>query len=151
MDFIITGLPRSRTFWTATYLGWSHDPLYRIDSIDDLKNENFVDTVVGRYYNLFSKIYPSAKWIVILRDPQEVRKSLKAKMPKLDLSLPLSFLDMDYRLLKQIPASLTIPFHKYNESGEQLHKVLNLPFNKEKWKWQCEMNVQVPDLQLMVN
>ncbi len=151
MEFIIAALPRSRTFWTATYLGWEHDPLYRIPCVDHLKDENFVDTVVGRYYNVFKDLYPKAKWIVILRNPSEVFESIMKKEPSLDLSVVSSFLEMDYKLLQKIPSELLIPFEKYNSFGKQLHEVLGLDFNPDKWKWQCEMNVQVPKLQLVGN
>lgn len=89
--FFITGFPRSRTAWTATYLTQGnihcfHDGLVECDEVKGLRSlfesagKPFVgnsDPANALFHPFLMEAFPDANWFVIWREPKEVLKSLE--------------------------------------------------------------------------
>lgn len=85
--FLITGLPRSRTSWLANLFTTGnqfcyHDLLAKVDSL-----EHFTDMLAGGrgdsdaglmlIFPLVKQILPDARWLLVLREPDDCKASLK--------------------------------------------------------------------------
>jgi len=88
MNYLITGLPRSRTAWFAEFMGCPHEPIVRMNNISDIdeffeKNEGCSDFGMGFWLGyILEKIKPRV--LVIERPIEDVKKSLKS----LNLDIP---------------------------------------------------------------
>ena len=95
MDFFITGLPRSRTAWLANFLTTgasycAHDALLGVSSFVELDAKlralpgelrGDSDSAALLFAPRLFAMYPEARWVVVLRDPEEVVWSLLSMEP----------------------------------------------------------------------
>ncbi len=70
MKVCVFGLPRSRTAWFAAWLGATHEALAGVSSLADLP-ERMCDTATI-FAPAVVRAYPEARYLFVLRDPQEV-------------------------------------------------------------------------------
>jgi hypothetical protein len=90
-SYFITGLPRSRTAWLSNLLTWGpsfcwHEGsrifrgaqgLARALNETDYTYAGTADSGLIYHWDYLTRVMPFAKWVVIRRDPIEVRDSLK--------------------------------------------------------------------------
>lgn len=118
MDYIITGMPRTKTAWLAVFFNslngcdcW-HEVLSEIGLKQSLELTTRIDRLQGAsdsgilfHWKEFISAYPKAKWIIMDRDMTDVFKSAhKAGIPEFNLEVALlkfeellEFMDGDKR------------------------------------------------------
>ena len=83
--FWIVGLPRSRTFWLAEFLGCMHEGLYYFPDYDDfLKSDQAGDSTTA--YTQIRDFIKNERKIVVHRDIEDVKTSLLAIFGELDFN-----------------------------------------------------------------
>lgn len=86
--FFITGLPRTRTSWLANLFSdgrsfCHHDLFGLVGSVAEFKRKlqpanGDSDSAAMLYYDALKKLFPEARWLLVLREPQEAIDSLLA-------------------------------------------------------------------------
>jgi hypothetical protein len=140
MRFIVLSLPRSRTAWLAHWLGVPHEPLAECSSICDLDCEGLVDTTAVMFWRTLVRKWPAAAFVIVKRDPDEVRESLrKIKAPCL-VSIALTHLR---RAEKELGQALVVDYRDMNARLPEIWRVCkNTPFD-QAWTMQCvAQNIQ---------
>lgn len=80
IPFFITGLPRSRTAWLANWLTTDaslvyHDVPLPMDLRGEWKQIGFSGPELVAEYEAMTRLYPGAKWLVVLRAADDARQS----------------------------------------------------------------------------
>jgi len=78
--FVITGLPRSRTAWLANLFTTDtticyHDRPFTLDLADSGKVVGFSGPQLCLQFDEIVRFYPTAPWLIVLRDQDEARKA----------------------------------------------------------------------------
>ena len=143
-QFIVLSLPRSRSAWMAHFLRYGgtrvgHDLIPQCSSIAEFRARlaplaGTCETGAVLGWKLIKSELPSAKLVVVKRDPLEVAGSL-AKFgiePDLD-ELVRRWVMLD--IVSDLPGTLTIPYHALRtpEACKALFEFcLDFPFD---WDW----------------
>lgn len=160
-------LPRSRSKWMAEFLATGattmHDPLKKCASIEELGERIdrrlfldpdtavFVaDTAAVLFYEQLRARFPGARWLVVSRPVEEVRRSLEAQGVPAEMlhEFVLAFTEV----IAQVAHTRSRDFVKlvrYHEIDAELHNVWKfVGVAKPLWPWYVEMmtarNIQVP-------
>ena len=126
MRFLVTGLPRSRTAWLASFLRCPHEPLTYCATLDDLGRiagtGGCCDTVALLLWKRIRAKWPSARFVVVRRNPKEVRASLRA------IGLPASYLGAALQSLDEACTTAVSPalVVDYGDLNDRLPEI---------WQW----------------
>jgi len=162
-NFIVHGLPRSRTKWLSKFLTYkdytcTHEMAMTFREVDDFRNhfkENIgsCETGVAQGWWMIQRVLPGIKTVVVKRPVEEVLQSLKA----LDLG-PYSFFDwgrlehlMHYgdKMLDQIsnhPGVLTVQFKdlkRMETCASVFEHCLPYKFDIKHWSQLKNQNLQI--------
>lgn len=74
MKYCVVALPRSRTAWLAAWLGVEHEPLSRVDSLDEAP-EGVVDTASALFFPGLFRRWPDARYLFVFRDLAQIARS----------------------------------------------------------------------------
>jgi hypothetical protein len=166
--FFITGLPRSRTAWTANFLSvapafcW-HDGLSNTPSLKAFQTKMEAHEICGDsdsglpfFYDELREMYPEANWVVLRRDPEEVVVSLARMnpyfgMPRINVEEARSMVTASSKQLDKIASnSKTLELRwsdlSLRESARSLwwHCLRDaVPWRNERWEQLRDMNVTV--------
>ncbi len=152
-NFIILGLPRSRTAWLSTFLTYDpwtcgHDILKGIYTKTDLRDffmrpyTGASDTGLIEYLNVLRPL--DLKVVIVLRPVQEVEKSLKSLGLPSD-SLFLSYLENLLKVESERPGVKTFRYEDLKRQSvcrEIFEHCLDLPFDVPWWKELKDLNIQ---------
>jgi hypothetical protein len=159
-NFIIFGLPRSRTFWLSRFLCYGdwhcgHDEIRYLRGLDDIaawfkqENTGTVETAAAPWWRLVNHYAPDTRMITIRRDPEEVIRSMQAlgfsnsevlrkQIYKLDCKL-----DQLERRNQQV---LSFKFEDLTQE-ETCAKIFEhcLPYRHDRTWWQsmADLNLQI--------
>ena len=135
MKFVITGLPRTRTAWAAAYFNTCpdtfcyHEATWTKESLDKpYKNVGNADSGVILVPDWLTD-NPVDKIIVIHRDPEQVKKSLR----ELGMKGKEGLVDQMVPVLKRLPG-IHIKFEEYNDQLPRIHDYLGIPYDARKAK-----------------
>lgn len=144
MRYIICALPRSRTFWLSVVLSYEgevclHDPIGKF-GIELPQSDGISDTGAWLVYPELCGRYPKAKWIVVWREPKEVKESLSKK------GIAPITIDMGAEMLAGIKdkAYLTIPYRELDAYGPVLWEAagISADYPKKYWNKMKLINLQ---------
>lgn len=149
-NFLILGLPRSRTAWLAYFLGANHDAGIMAGSTEDFLQAVDVGTVETGAHLAFPLVRarrPEAKVVLVRRPLREVLKSMSAlglSGPEIESELK----DRDETLdrIAQYPGVKSIEFKDLNEpfNCSWLYEYLTgKPLEPNWWAQASNLNVQV--------
>jgi len=162
VNFYITGLPRSRTAWFANFFTYGDSFCYHEASKFWVHNKSLASVMSGAdtryvgnsdsglllYFDEIIRDAPSAKWVIIKRDKNEVEKSLKRifKHGYTDV------LDIASGLLDRcaaITCAMVVDFDALREFDimERIwtHCLPDIPFPVERWRMLNDMKVELLD------
>lgn len=156
MNFIIYGLPRSRTFWLSrflTYGEWNctHDEIIRLRGLDDLASwrslpcQGSVETAAAPFWRLINK-HPT---VTIRRAPDAVIASLNATGLLYDQKiLRDQIMKLDQKLNqieRRVPNTLSVQYDDLDEAGcrKIWEHCLPYPFDREWYETLAKMNLQI--------
>lgn len=127
-QFIITGLPRSRTAWFAAYftnckMRCHHEPLDVEETL--FRGESVSDSSLG----LHPELTIGYNVLVIERDPNEVLTSLANICGS---QLAQTVVDSCLPGLEKITGK-RIKYGEINDRIEEIHEYLGVPFDKERF------------------
>lgn len=155
MDFVITGLPRSRTAWTAAYL--THGETFCIheglklcaNGVGALRKafprhaiyRGISDPAAALAQDKFIAEFPLAKWIIIERPYKDVEMALKRA------NAPSDGLHIIQAKLEELRAKvdpLVIPFQDLNQCIENMARHINPAWDhsKERRDMMLSLNIQ---------
>lgn len=157
IPFFITGLPRSRTAWLANWLTTDHSLVYHdvpmpVDLRGEWKHIGFSGPELAEEYECLSRLYPSAKWLVVLRPESEAKASF-LKWSGDSLSVPEETFDQLWhervkRLARVVasPNARMVEFNRLDEASEARkvweYLMPELEFDASRWRVLNEFNVQ---------
>lgn len=145
--FFITGMPRARTAWLANFLTWgdafcAHDLSMRCESVAQLAAR--IDALPGAFPGVSDSAlclipdriraqWPDARWVVLRRDPAQVRFSLQAMgaypgLAKVGPELAVEIVTRVEQGLASFTRDPRVLFVEYDDlnSMEKLHTI---------WQW----------------
>ena len=157
-NFIVVGLPRSRTAWLAKFLSYDqvrcqHEPSLRFESIIDLDfyfsdpHAAASDCMMTWLWRDILKVRPAARFVVIRRPRIEVEASLA----KLGITLPSWFLEKMDRRLDEIVVEagrgrvMRKAFHELAEEDhcrDVFQYCLGREFDPDWWAMLKDANIQ---------
>lgn len=153
MDFIVTGLPRSRTAWVANYLTYGdmfclHDALVNWDDLKlpDVEYAGIADSGASLFQDNLSERFPDAKWIIIERNYTDVQASLK----KMGLNVDTFVVQTKLEELRGKKNPLVVPFATLDESIKDIAKYINPDWqlNQVRHEMLLRFNIQVTPEQI---
>lgn len=158
-NFFILSLPRSRTAWLANFLTFEnsfcfHEGLLECDKVDKLKSL-FASTgkqIVGNsdcgnilFLDELIKAFPDAKYVVIKRPLEEVKKEMRGMgLGDWDgWTLDISEKRMN-EVMKDVDA-LIIDYHDLDEQAcKQIwDHCIGTPFNSTRWRMLDGLDIQI--------
>jgi hypothetical protein len=157
LDFIITGLPRTKKAWLANYLTngnvYCGFEVFREgpDNIDiflpdgeymshhDIVLTGAADTSAALYQDRIMKDYPDLQWIILERDYQDVSKSVK----NLGFSVNQGLHDLSVKLaeLRSKHNPLVVKSDELFDSIEGINRELGIPYDSQRLTMLKELNV----------
>jgi len=146
-NFLITGLPRSRTAWFAAYLTQgevlcTHEAIaHKLPMTSE--NHKYVGTADSGYVldPDWMEEYDGIKIVIIERDTQECIDSLNGLIPQ-DCSWLLRSMA---RALGKVDA-LRVPFYDIERNLEEIHDYLGLPgYSQERATLFSALNIQAQE------
>ena len=163
-QFIIYGLPRSRTAWLAAFLShgdWRchHDAILEAESLwglEDLLDKprtGTVETGLTRGFLVMRDLFPNARVVVVRRPVRDVAESAA----NLGWEYPDGYLEEEAErldLISRVPGVLTVSFESL--ASEAVCKAvyeycLQHPFDRSWWASLARKNIQInTSEQLMV-
>lgn len=146
LSFIVVGLPRSCTTWTANWLTTDdtlciHDPLYKykLEELDQLQTDKLLGISCTGLWKYPKFIHDhSARKIVIHRDLNDINESLVNEIETNKLS------EKDAKVLYDIDG-MHVQFDDlfHPVSAKQIYEyALNKPFDSVRHAYLVEMNIQ---------
>lgn len=156
--FLVVSLPRSRTYWTAQFLGVPHDIFMDMTCADDLDGffaieRGAVDTLLGSVWRGVVERVPDLRLILIHRPVDQVISSFARAGIR---STAFSNVLRDYAAAMRDPdlrarAELVVTFDglRQFEVCDRLHQVcLGTPADYARWEMLSDQNLQcdVPDV-----
>lgn len=159
-NFLVTGLPRSRTAWMSAFLSTEnsicqHEPTAFMNSVDDIVKfykawpHKFVgasDSGMGMWIDWVLGII-KPKTLIIERSLTDVEQSLE------DMKLPVPATNYCDLLLgklltvKNHPLVLWVPFDALNEQRVMQkiwwHLLPGEPFDEQRYRRMCNLNITV--------
>lgn len=138
----VTGLPRSGSAWLANYLSYGpgmfiHDAWKsctpeafktRVELEKDIKVAGVVDCGNALIFDKIDKVFPEAKWVLITRPPDDVRKSCDTiQFPYMDFTAKLRSL-----LLKK--DALKVPFVEMFDRADEIGRYLFDDWSCPSWR-----------------
>ena len=155
-QFIIYGLPRSRTAWLAAFLShgdWRchHDAILEAESLWDLEDilskphTGTVETGLTRGFLVMRDLFPNARVVVVRRPVSDVAESAA----NLGWEYPDGYLEEEAErldLISHIPGVLTVTFESL--ASEAVCKAvyehcLQQPFDRSWWAALARKNIQI--------
>ena len=141
--FIITGHPRSRSAWFAAYLTCgdtfcTHEGLLRDYWPEGYKNSGTADSSFSLVQRLVNEDFADSTLVMIDRDIEEVRSSIKA----LNIPVVEGSLEFAQGMMLMMPAGLRVKFTEINVSLPQIHDYLEIPFEQKRAALFCQLNIQ---------
>lgn len=120
-NYLITGLPRSRTAWFAEFMGCDHEPTFHMDTVDDIaayfaKNRGASDHGLGFFVKHIVEDL-GIRTLIVERSIEDVIKSLGEFFPHIDYRHSYDFcLRLAGKLdeVKKNPLVMVLPFEKIN-------------------------------------
>jgi hypothetical protein len=155
MDFIIVGLPRSRTAWLASWFSCGHIHCHHdaltttnVGDVEEPKAINgMADTGAAFKYKELKAAYPEAKWLVIDRNKDDVAKSLiKCVGHLMTEEEMVTKLDFTQAILNQIDDCIRVKFDRINVSLEKIWDYClggKVEFDPIRAKLYTGMNIQI--------
>lgn len=145
IKFTITGFPRSRTAWFAGY--FTNGPVICYHEAyfnhEDMDSEGYTHIGNSDSGHLFNKEDTSDhRMVVVHRDIEQVRKSM-LNLWKEDSGWLLQSMG---RALDNIKG-LHIDFPDIDKRMEEIHKYLDIPYNKERHALFTTLNIQAQNLE----
>jgi hypothetical protein len=156
--YIITGLPRSRTAWLATYFTYGesfcfHDELldgpHVLNSKMRLASKRFAhvghaDPVNILYWQQIDEMLEHPKWVIVWRNPDEVITSCQRFMPNSEQVIH-GMIGLISKLIQSGAQTLSVDFRNIDATLPEIEKYLGLtdfcpPARKEML---CRFNVQI--------
>lgn len=150
--FLVVGLPRSRTFWTAQFLGVPHDIFMDMTCADDLDGffaieRGAVDTMLGAVWRGVVARVPDLRLILIHRPVDQVVSSFARAGIR---SAAFTSVLRGYAAAMRDPdlharADLVVTFDGLRQFGvcDQLHQAcLGAPADYARWEMLSEQNLQ---------
>lgn len=124
--FFITGLPRSRTAWFAEFMTYNgvychHELLNNIKNKSDFEcimksGDNVGNSDCGLFITNHEDMFPEAKTVIIHRDLNDVRDSLKNK----GINFPVNLL-RNIEILNSAMNGLHVDFLDINKRLEEIY------------------------------
>lgn len=155
--FFVTGLPRSRTAWAATWLTTErsvcyHDVPYHEALLADNRKVGFSGPELAAQWFPIHQAHPEARWLVLERDPAEALAAFKARANG-ELHASPETIDGWWQnrvgILKDIaatPMALALSWNGLDhlELAERAWTWLlpELTFERKRWELLCHMNIQ---------
>lgn len=150
-NFLILGLPRSRTAWLANFLCYdgltcTHEGLNGCNTIEEYRNkfvDNMGDANTGLAMFNFQRYFSDFKIIVIDRD---IDSAVKFSIENFGLDLTLSMKAIQKKL--EVIPGLHIPYDEINDKLEGIWDYLSPnQFNEKRAEMLIKLDVQVRDVQ----
>jgi hypothetical protein len=147
--FFVTGLPRSRTAWIANLLTTDtticyHDVPFSIGAVGGGKVIGFAGPQTCTQFTDVTRFFPSAPWLIVLRDRDEALRSLKKFTP-----VPDDYWNDRCHLISALCAkhqAMTVNFDELDNEevvrGAWAHLLPGIPFDVERFNLLCTMNIQ---------
>lgn len=155
--FFITGLPRSRTAWLANWLTTDsslvyHDVPMPVDLREEWKQIGFSGPELAAEHECMTRLYPAAKWLVVLRPEQEAKAAF-LKWAGGNMAVPAEVFDQLWAdrvtHLARVVASPNVrpvEFHRLDDpvTARSVWEYLlpDLQFDAARWRVLNEFNVQ---------
>lgn len=156
-NFLILGLPRSRTAWLANFLTYKnsfcyHDLLAYCKDEQELKNKmnlfgyDFIGTADTAGFLLPKHdLFKHAPKVIIHRDSDDVIKSLENFLNASVSKKWIRYIDEQLNKVK----GLHVNYSEINNNLEKIwHHCLNVPYNHERAKLLSNFNVVINDVEL---
>lgn len=164
MEFIVLGLPRSRTAWLARFLSYKdahcgHEELRHMRSLDDVKAwisqpmTGSAETAAAPWWRTLLRLAPEVRVVVVRRPIDEVVESLAAfgfDRPVIRPAMERLNAKLD-QIAKRVPC-LEVTFDDLNEEETcktVFEHCLPYPFDKAHWQRLAGENVQCDMLALV--
>lgn len=153
MNYFIVGLPRSRTAWLANFLthGASlcfHEALRYVEKPEELKafmerDADYVgdcDPMLAIHWRKVAEMFPDAKWVVIDRKIEDVRKSCQR------VGVPEVGLEKLHENLSELCKELTPWYVDYERLDDNIHGLWaylfpSVPFPEDRYAMLRQMYV----------
>jgi len=160
-QFIVYGLPRSRTFWLSRFLSFGqwhcgHDEIRHARSMDDIKSwfsQDFtgtVETAAAPWWRLVQNMQPGIKTVVVRRPVDEVVDSMARLGLRFDpTSVATNLRHLDRKLdqiERRVPNVLSVTFSDLmTESvcATVFEHCLGAPLNPEWYAVMVPLNIQM--------
>lgn len=138
----VTGLPRSGSAWLANYLSYGHSMFIhdawksctpeafktRVELEKDIKAAGVVDCGNALIFEQINKVFPAAKWVVITRSAEDVRKSCETiNFPFVDFTQQLKTI-----IIKKDP--LKVPFVEMFDRADEIGRFLFEDWDCPAWR-----------------
>jgi len=157
MDYIITGLPRSRKAWLANYFTFGENfcafEPFRDGTENlarylpsDYKVMGAADSSAAFFQDWIIHNYPQLKWVLIIREPKDSAESIK----RLGLHPSQQFHDASVKLaeLRAKVDPMVIPFEKLDYSLDAIEDYLGIHVDSNRRNMLSGMNVKSKEVSL---
>ncbi len=149
MKSCLVSMPRSRTAWLAAWLGVEHEPLSRLDSLDDAP-ECVVDTASAVLFNGLFTRWPKARYVFVFRDLGDVIASCKrVGFPTQGLVKARAMQNRAFDSVKHLDSVISVSFDRLSEI-ETLQTIWTHlgrgEFDAERAGAMAKQNIQADDL-----
>lgn len=149
MNFFIFSLPRSGSAWLSVFLtgkdsfcyheltvekDWQNAPKARVESVIGA-----VDTAASMYSNLIYDAFPNAKYFTLVRDRNEINKSIKKLDAQFNLNPTYDAFNFDLPSHSEIRYDLLTDLCYLEDVWS---RVIGSGFDKERAKILTQMNIQ---------
>lgn len=150
--FFITGLPRSRTAWLANLLTTDtticyHDQPFDMDKVENGKVVGFSGPQVCLQFDEVRWIFPSAPWLIVLRDQSEALASFQRLVPV--IGVPGAYWEGRCQLITDLCSrwqARTVAFNALDDETEMrlvwAHLLPGIPFDAQRFELLKSFNVQ---------
>jgi hypothetical protein len=155
--FFVTGLPRSRTAWTANWLTTDnsichHDIPFDKSLLNGREHVGFCGPEVVMQYNEIRQELPDAPWLVLLRNSRDALLSFrKVADPLLEVSeeaMRKLWEEREYAIgsLTSRPGVECVRFEELDlepvARSVWAHLLAGIAFDVERWRMLCDFNIQ---------
>ncbi len=153
--FFVVALPRSRTAWLSTFLGYQgrrvgHDLIVRCDSIAEFdeamtRHDGTCETGAAMGWKLIRTMWPKSKIIVVNRPIDEIVKSCAVKGLAVDRQV-LEERQVMLQMLSRCAGVHSVDFDDLNSSDVCkwiFEHLLEIEFDKQWWMDLRHKNIQI--------
>ncbi len=155
-NFLVTGLPRSRTAWFAEFLpDCVHEPIVDFDEIADIRKtyevyKGISDSGLGFWLDwILREVKP--RTLIIERDIGEVEASLMAMGTNLPNTNFCELLKVELEKFRHHPLVMWVPFEYLDRNMAKIwfHLLPGIPFDEERFDIMRQKVVEVDVKEVM--